>query len=279
MKTYISIYLFIAVFLLSACSRQAKTPPPQSDTAAAQPEIEASTEKSEIEKQIEFFSANFERWKAEDETDWWGYAVTDLDQNGRLEVITSEDHGTGHFVTTSIREVNSSFDDLVMCGKDHSCDVDVLERLAADGGPQLCGPLITPLLNSSSEPQIYSVYYDGEADLYHYIFSDSINYKGEWYGIFTVQRSFCLQDGEAAGALLSYERYNYAGIHDYWDVHGNYVDAETCRTAASDYYSGMAPLEAKIFWISGRRLGEANEGERYELLKHSIDSFCVDGRK
>lgn len=271
--------MVIVVFLLSACSQRAEAPPSQPDTAATQPETEAPTEKSDIEKQIEFLAANFELWKAEDESDWWGYAVTDLDQNGRLEVTTSEDHGTGHYITTSIREVNSSFDDLVVIGQDRSCDVDVLERLAASGGPQPCGPLIAPLLYSGIEPQTYSVYYDSETDLYHYIYDDTINYKGEWYGTFTVQRSFCLRNGEVTGVFLSYQRHNYAGIQDCWDVYGNYVNAEACRTAANDYYSGMELRDAEILWISGRRLGEADESGRYELLKHSIDSFRINGGK
>lgn len=175
MKTYISIYIFIMAFLLSACSWQTGTPSPAVDAAIVQPEIAVSTEKSDIEKQLEFLSANFEQWKVEEERDWWGYAVSDLDQNGRLEIISSEDHGTGHFITTSIREVNADFDGLILCGQDRSCDLDVLEPLAAYGGPQSCGPLITPLWYYDDEPQTYSVYFDSKANQYHYIFNNCIN--------------------------------------------------------------------------------------------------------
>lgn len=279
MKAYIPIYILILALLLSACSSQTEMSLPTVDTSSGQPEIAVSTEKSDVEKQIEFLAANYELWKAENESDWWGYAITDLDQNGRLEVVTSEDHGTGHYKTTSIWEVTSSFDNLVVCGQGRSCDVDVLEYLATYGGPQPCGPLITPLLYSSNEPQTYSVYYDSKADFYHYIFRDSINYKGEWYGTFAVQRSFSLQNDEVNGILLSYEKNVYNGWQDCWDILGNYVSHEMCQMAANDFYSNMVLLEAEILWINDRHLGETDESEIFELLKNSIDSFSIGDLK
>lgn len=289
MKHGLVVWILSLALLLASCgesqSIQQNESPRQSDDIPESSESTEfsfegfSTEKSDIEKQIEFLVANFENWKAEDEFGWWGYAITDLDQNGRLEVVTSEDHGTGHYKTTSIREVNADFDGLTLCGQDYSCDLDVLKRLAANGGPQSCGPLITPQWYYDDEPQTYSVYYDSNSDLYHYISSDSVLHKDDWWGTFTVQRSFALQNGEVTGVLLSYQKHNGDNWQDCWDISGNYVTHKVCQKAANDYYSNMTLLEAKILWIGDRHLREVDKSELYELLKSSMDSFSIDTKK
>lgn len=277
-KKTILCLITIILLLCSSCSGHQE----HTTTTAVQSEMENTVEKTDVEEQLEFLAENFELWKAEDESDWWGYAVTDLDQNGRLEVITSESHGTGHYTTTVIREVNPDSDRLTLCGKDASCEVDILQRLAAGGCPQPCGPLIAPQLYYSDESQTYSVYYDSKADLYHYIFADCINVEGDWYGTFENQRSFSLQDGEITGSLLSYKKFVYGtgsaheSYQDCWDISGRYITDKAYQVAATRCYSDLESFEAKILWIGDQHLGEIEEREIYDLLESSMNSFILE---
>lgn len=62
-----------------------------------------------VDAQLELIDANRDTWKALDETEAWCYAVTDLDGNGRLEILSSETHGSGHFTTFRAWEVGEDY--------------------------------------------------------------------------------------------------------------------------------------------------------------------------
>lgn len=286
MKKQILLCVIAIVLLLAARSLQSETLPaqgnaslpPEASTSMPQPEDVNTTEKSDTEQQLEFLAAHFELWQAEEELDAWGYAVTDLDQNGKLEIVTTESHGSGNYTTTSIREVDADFQSLNLCGKGHSCNTDILQRLAAEGGPQSCGPLIAPHRYSNDAPQVYPVYYDSEENQYHYMFADSINEKGEWYGTFENWRSFSLRDGEITGVLLAYKTAAHGGRTEYWNMGGAYVNEESYESAVAQAYSDLDAMEAEILWISGRHLGEESAVDVYALLEQSLNSFEIQAK-
>ena len=140
MKLRIPIGALLVTALLSACAENAEpTDPPEPE--APQPADTVLTEKTDLERQLDVLTANYGVWMLQEEYDAWAYAVTDLDQNDRLELISTEMHGTGHYTATTIWEVDPTLTGLILCGRDSSCDLDILDRLAAEGGPQPCGPI------------------------------------------------------------------------------------------------------------------------------------------
>lgn len=58
-----------------------------------------------IEDQLVTIWEARDTWQVLEETEGWCYAVTDLDGNGRLEILSSETHGTGNFTTLRAWEV------------------------------------------------------------------------------------------------------------------------------------------------------------------------------
>ena len=271
MKTVIPL---AALLLLTACAAENGARP--TEDAPGEAAVRAvPAAQSDTEAQLMFLAEHYALWRVEEESDWWGYAVADLDRNGQLEVISSEDHGTGHYTTTSVRELTAERDGLVLCGQDRSCGEETPELLDASGGPRACGPLLMPWLCSDDQPQTYTAYYDGAAGAYHYLFTDSVNCSGAWYGTFAVQRSFSLQNGSVTGVLLSYEKAAHDGQLEYWDTAGNRADGETAQQAADAYHAGRTPLSAQLLWLNSRSLGELDTGARYALLKSSLDAFQI----
>ena len=68
-----------------------------------------------LEDQIALIAANYPLWVKSDPVVPYSFTVTDLDHNGRLEIISSVCMGTGYFSTNEIWEVNEKYDGLVLC--------------------------------------------------------------------------------------------------------------------------------------------------------------------
>ena len=85
------------------------------------PTTEAPTEwmpELPYEDQIALLAANARQWVKTDPAIPYSFAVTDLDRNGRLEIITSICMGTGIFTYTDVWEVNETYDGVMRCETD-----------------------------------------------------------------------------------------------------------------------------------------------------------------
>lgn len=144
MKKYIT--LAIAISLLSGCQ---STEVPQIENNVSDTNIEISnTDKSETTQadltnpeteelkpdteetpsdeqteaikpadvtiQMEIISQSRDNWRLSDDV-FGCYAVTDLDQNGRLELISSYNEGSGLYSYNTFWEINEDCTDLVIC--------------------------------------------------------------------------------------------------------------------------------------------------------------------
>ncbi len=83
----------------------------QSDSASATEPAPAV----DYDAQIAVLAANYALWVKNGEYDPYSYSVTDLDQNGRLEVIASACVGSGNFSYNDVWEVNEALDGLTQC--------------------------------------------------------------------------------------------------------------------------------------------------------------------
>ena len=139
----------------------------------------------DAEKQIDVMMNNIDTWLAKDEYGYQ-YAITDLDQNGRLEIIASICQGTGHFTTTKIFEVNEQKDGLSEIDypyKDGDSMVDIVDTRI------VC-------------------FYDNQNDIYHYIMNDLIkNGAAEYY---ENKRDFYIKDGKVHENFLAYKEEIYS---------------------------------------------------------------------
>ena len=192
------------------------------------------------------------------------YAVTDLNQNGRLEIIVSSCQGTGIYTYSNIFEVNETMDGLMPYER-------VLEEYVSEAD------IIT---------ETAAVYYDSETNIYHYIFDDfSKNGAAEY---FENKRDWSLQDGQIIEKFLAYKSVIYTGT----DLS---VPQITCRDAGEgtdqreiteeEYdniedtvFAGLDKKLAHIHWITRESASSAemSTSEVLDMLSESWGAFFIE---
>ena len=106
MKKTLNILLALAlVFSLAACAGSQEEPEPA-------PEVPENA--SDPAEQVKLIAENRDLWLSADpqQADLMQYAVSDMDENGRLELISTVMEGTGRFSTTRFYEVSEDFSKL-----------------------------------------------------------------------------------------------------------------------------------------------------------------------
>lgn len=171
----------IAAILPSGCGRPPEPQPPQASSEAA--DIQAGEKipaETTIENQIKLIAGCADQWAGP--TDYgavYQYTVTDLDQNGRLELIASSLQGTGRYTYSTYYEVNEALDGLTAYTQDYK--------------------------ESDSEADIMvgsvPVYYDSAHNTYHYIFDDTIKDGIALY--YDSRRAIVYQNGSIRETMLA----------------------------------------------------------------------------
>lgn len=175
--------LFLIILTLTGCGSAPHTSDADtvSDNQPSQSIPEASdSDTINYDNQLQLIVDSATTWigDTEQSAEPYFYAVTDLDQNGWLEIIQSSCQGTGLYTYTNLWEVGPNETEIVPC-----------QFPIADGGSQ--PDIIT-------DPD--TVYFDEVRDCYFYIFRDDIrNGAAEHY---QSQVDFSLQDGVVTITLL-----------------------------------------------------------------------------
>jgi hypothetical protein len=229
----------------------------------------SGTETSDIEtsdttnydSQLQLIADNAAVWMGDTEliAEPFFYAVTDLDQNGRLEIIQSSCQGTGLYTYTSLWEVDANGTELVPC-----------QLSVAEG---------------ESQPDIIAdpdmVYFDEAGDCYYYIFHDDIRDGAAEHYLSRVALS--LQDGVVTTTLLCQMHSVYTSSEDvtttYTDADGNAIDEDAYNMAAENTFAGLTEMEATIGWTDytvSAQLDTLTEAELMEILETSWESFSLN---
>ncbi|MCR5576928.1 MAG: hypothetical protein K6F56_07970 [Oscillospiraceae bacterium] len=137
MKKVLSLAL--AVLLLLALGGTAFAAPVQLSSADA-------------DNQLSFIYSRLADMKQTEDKAAWSYAVTDLDHNGRLELIAASEHRTNHSTNLVAWEVNKSCTTMLKC--------------------------VVKLEEDESFPDIISenadTFHDEKGDTWHYLFYDNV---------------------------------------------------------------------------------------------------------
>lgn len=238
-KKWMLICFTVILILLVACNKK-----------------EATTKQSSIEKQIQVIAEQIGVWKGEEKDIYYGYAVTDLDQNGRLEIIASTCQGSGIFTYSSFYIVNENGDGLVVYeypGANEESEADIMEDSV-------------------------DVYYDSDENIYYYTFSDYIRCgSAEMHNNL---RAIFLQNKKVNEFFISSSELRFTEdnmVEKYYDAEGNLVSEEVYYTLENQAFEDLKEKQATIHWESyeGIELLSLKEKDLYDMLEKSFLGFSV----
>lgn len=229
----------------------------QSESASSESNTVVDTD---YDSQLQLIAANAAVWMGDTEltAEPYFYAVTDFDQNGRLEIVQSSCQGTGLYTYTQMWEVNGDTTELAPC--------------------QFSAP------EGDSQPDIIAdpdkVYFDEANNRYFYIFSDDIrNGAAEHYRSWI---AFSLQDGVVETSLLAQSHSIYSSDSSvattYTDAAGNDIDEDAYNVAAENVFADLAPMNATIGWTDytvSEQLSKLTNAEMKDILENSWKGFSL----
>ncbi len=218
-----------------------------------------------MDAQIELISENIETWAMSTENDsaTYSYGITDLDQNGRLEVITFKMYGKMSAVTEiTCYEVSKDKKSLEKCdyAKAGDTQVDIEAETA----------------------QCFEV-----DDQFYYVFEDRTydSASADYYA----KVAITLQDGKITEEVLAkkaklavaIDDENYEETVTYTDAQGNTITEAQYENAGVDRFDGTDKTIAAFGWFGYSSTNHSDlmlysTEKRNEILKDSYLKFTVD---
>lgn len=214
------------------------------------------TEQEYIENQLQIILDNY-IWPSEHYI--YRYAITDLDQNGRLEFISTIQQGSGKYTDSYYYEVNESFNGLT------DLKMTKLEESGAD-------------IVVDSVP----VYYDLDNNIYYYIFNDVL--KDGIHRYYENKRAISLKDGKLSEYMLAYKTTWYkenpsvsSPSVSYEDLDGNEISENEYNCIADITFPDFIKKEAYIYWfdIDDLDLNNLNDSVLKPILRKSYNGFLI----
>ncbi|MGN0334392.1 MAG: hypothetical protein ACI4DV_01845 [Lachnospiraceae bacterium] len=209
-------------------------------------------EKSASEEQLDCMTESSEIWKPFSETmENGGYlAVTDLDGNGRLELILSCIEGSGAYTTSSFYEVNEERDELILCETDFR---------EGDSQPDIIVDKVTACQQE-----------DGTL---YYVFHDYLK-AGAWK-FYDMVYALCLKDGSISRQLLAVQEEDYQSEEKlvYRDAEGGRITEEEFVRAAEYRFEGCRTREITLEWQALEGIAEMDTEEIRQILEKSWEGF------
>ncbi len=212
------------------------------------------------DQQLRIIADNSDIWLKDAESAAFGFAVTDLDQNGRLEIIGSACQGTGLYTTSQIWEVNEQLN-----------GIEPLPIEIKEGDSQ--ADIMVP-----SVP----VFFDSANHIYYYIFDDVIrNGAAEYY---ENKRAVFLQDGKIQEKPLAFKHTLYSdpntktGTVTITDADNRTIDEKTFEDIGSQVFSKLEKHQAHFSWSSGgaEAAHQMNNAEMVSALTDSYRHFSIE---
>ncbi len=246
-----------------------------------------------VESQLKLIAASGETWRleyAEKEaakleegstyqgSEFYEYTVCDLDQNGRLEIVSSTVMGNGYYCVNEFYQVDEEGKALeeISCGEGDDSQVQI------EGGTE----------------NVY-VYIDKEEPAYHYLFEDLE--RGSAVDHTMRYQDITLDDGRLKGFVICSwsSHWKKMGkkekeiIKYYSGEFKKQIAEKKCLRLMEDYYKGMQKKTAKWKWFSTleegdrlyfedasveERLKVPDKAELYRRLKDSYEAFRIMGK-
>lgn len=185
-----------------------------------------------VEKQIDVIMNNIDTWNLSTDEDIYapyGYAITDLDQNGRLEIIASSCQGTGIYTYSNYYEVNESLNGL-----------NKIERNVEEGSSEadIMIPTVKVFINKATNE-------------YHYIFDDLVKVGAAEY--YENKQDIVLKNGKIYEKAIAYRNTVYTDSNTnvtLKDANNKEITAEDYALIENKLFSNLELKFANIEWVS-----------------------------
>ena len=214
-------------------------------------EVPNDTITANADVQLMIIAQNKDMWTEELEyaDEVYRYVISDLDHNGRYEVIVSNMGGTGLYTYSRFWEVNETLDGL------EECNTDFME---GDSQPDLIIETVDTYIDENGE--------------FHYAFYDVLrNGMAESY---ENVRELILRDGEIITKYIASKSNIYEGdvlSVTCVDQEGNSITEEEYQTMADNYFIDCQKVVTNLGWHDVRQLPDEIDG----IMEQLRDSFTV----
>ena len=238
--------ILLSAILLCGCAKAKQAAPETVATTFSSAEIATAPSETapvstasslSVENQLLLVYENIDTWHALEETDGWCYAVTDMDGNGRLEILSSETHGTGHFTTFRAWEVGEDGTSLVPIAEDGEYESPVVMGSTRYDGEGLSTDAVDKFTDA-----------DGKS---YYIQTDDVKDGAAHY--YETKSAVFLENGKINRKILGFKQ------TEYLDGGANCVvtyqsDVDGAEISEAEYnapsrLSGMEHTTAQIGWL------------------------------
>lgn len=230
--------LCLSALVLWGCGKNTVPPPETVETireATQETTEEPLVAPDSNEAQLDLIWENKGTWKVLDESDGWCYAVTDLDGNGQLEILSSECHGSGHFITFRAWEVSEDGASLV--------------PIADEEGYVSTVAMFYTTANADLTPEAVPCYRDTQTGVYYYIQSNTIKVSASQYCETTT--AVYLQGSRMEREILGYAVTDYEPSETvtYQDAQEQTISEEAYASLPATRFAGTEARTAYIGWL------------------------------
>ena len=249
MKKVIVFLIIVLAILLVLCMAFIMFNKPQDEPEINNTNISTSVNKEKIsdqDAQLQIIEENYDLWAVYDEriNEIAKFVVTDLDHNGRFEVVVSTMGGSGKFSENSVYEVTEDRKSLEKCNY-YNDD----EHSESDFS----------LMNKCD------VYYDSKEDKYYYVLNDYMqtNPNEEYEGIY----SFSLKNGVFEEDFIASKRtfYDYENNNEeivtYLDKYEDSITKDEYKSAVSNFFDGLEKDSLNLNWKDISNISEDKTSE------------------
>ena len=228
----------LMVAALAACGTErtgetVNVPPASTEAPIQTGETETPTEtrpRVTDAEQRQLIEQYADLWTVKSDAEPWYYAITDLDHNGRLEIIAASTQGTGLFTYANFYEVSEDYSQLVPCqtsGEEWESWPDLIQ-------------------------ETLPCYYDSASGRYAYVCEDMLRNGAAYYD--QTLTAIWLEDGRVQQEPLANKTTVYTDGGDaepqisYQDAEGNPITQEEYENWADRVFAGMEKSTLTLFW-------------------------------
>lgn len=257
-NVFVLIVCLILVLSLTACKNSEEkliSDLDENDSNDVPIEDENTSEKmsNEVEQQLKVIADHYEEWKRDEYATIYGYAITDFNHNGRLEIVASSLEGSGLYTYTDIYEVTEDYKDIKLWETDYE-----------EGESQV------DIMDDSE----INAYYDAATNTYHYLMYDYIRVNAT-EGI-EGKRDIVFKDGKIIQNYLASNRVvvldDENTQNEYTNASGDIITEEEYNSIENEVYKDFAESVIEINFIMNddADFENINSEDLLNLLRISI---------